>query len=106
MRPHTAVATASAKVHAHGDYVQGPVNAGISRIFDGSYAASALRDARPRADEPGSGRVSPARLQHQPAKTGVAALMSSDALCARTIALPRWPLAFARQRGRAGASTA
>ena len=37
-----------------------------------------------RADEPGSGRVSSACLQHQPAKTGVSALMSSDALCART----------------------
>jgi hypothetical protein len=36
-----------------------------------------------RADEPGSGRVSPARSQHQPAKTGVSALMSFDALCAR-----------------------
>jgi hypothetical protein len=30
-----------------------------------------------RANEPGSGRVSPARSQHQPAKTGVSALMSS-----------------------------
>jgi hypothetical protein len=36
-----------------------------------------------RADEPGSGRVSPARLR-----------ASSDALCARTSKeLPRWPLA-------------
>jgi ammonium transporter, Amt family len=46
-----------------------------------------------RADEPRSRRVSSARLQHQPAKTGVSALMSSDAPCARTIELPRWPLA-------------
>jgi FSR family fosmidomycin resistance protein-like MFS transporter len=38
-----------------------------------------------RADEPGSGRVSSARSQHQPANTGVSALMSSDALCARTL---------------------
>jgi O-antigen ligase len=35
-----------------------------------------------RADEPGSGRVSSARSR-----------ASSDALCARTIELPRWPLA-------------
>src|SRR2546426_9741769 len=36
-----------------------------------------------RADEPGSGRVSPARSR-----------ASSDALCARTVKLPRWPLAW------------
>src|ERR1700724_1042516 len=35
-----------------------------------------------RADEPGSGRVSPARSR-----------ASSDALCARTTELPRWLLA-------------
>ena len=35
-----------------------------------------------RADEPGSGRVSSARSR-----------ASSDALCARTVELPRWPLA-------------
>jgi len=37
----------------------------------------------PRADEPGSGRVSSARSR-----------ASSDALCARTIVSPRWPLAL------------
>jgi predicted N-acetyltransferase YhbS len=36
----------------------------------------------PRADEPASGRVSPARSR-----------ASSDALCARTLESPRWPLA-------------
>ena len=46
-----------------------------------------------RADETGSGRVSSARSQHKPAKTGVSALMSFDALCARTIEVPRWLLA-------------
>jgi CheR methyltransferase, all-alpha domain len=59
----------------------------------GSAPSGALAPA-PRADEPASGRVSPARSQHQPAKTGVSALMSSDALCARTSEeSPRWPLA-------------
>ena len=54
----------------------------------------ALAAGLARADEPGSGRVSPARSQHQPAKTGVYALLSSDALCARSSRqLPRWPLA-------------
>src|SRR5437016_3448309 len=42
-----------------------------------------LGRAAPRADEPGSGRVSPARSR-----------ASSDALCARTIESPRWPLAW------------
>jgi hypothetical protein len=74
--------------------------------FDLHFAAMecALPEAAlARADEPGSGRVSPARSQHQPAKTSgrrrpssradaVSALTSSDALCARTIDLPRWPL--------------
>jgi uncharacterized phage infection (PIP) family protein YhgE len=56
-------------------------------------AADAAKHRAARADEPGPGRVSPARSQHQPAKTGVSALMSSDALCARTSEeLPRWPL--------------
>jgi hypothetical protein len=62
--------------------------------FDfGRPAVVAVALAAPRADEPGSGRVSSARSQHKPAKTGVSAVMSSDALCARTIKLPRWPLA-------------
>jgi hypothetical protein len=59
------------------------------------------RCRHPRADEPGSGRVSSARLRHQPAKTGVSALMSSDALCARTIELPRWPIASPASAARA-----
>ena len=47
----------------------------------------ALLGKAERADEPGSGRVSPARSR-----------ASSDALCARTIEWPRWPFAKARQR--------
>src|SRR5499433_2584166 len=43
----------------------------------------ALLGKAARADEPGSGRVSPARSR-----------ASSDALCARTVKLPRWPLAW------------
>src|SRR6266550_5292095 len=43
----------------------------------------ALLGKAPRADEPDSGRVSPARSR-----------ASSDALCARTIKWPRWPLAW------------
>jgi len=43
----------------------------------------ALLGKAERADEPGSGRVSPARSR-----------ASSDALCARTVKLPRWPLAW------------
>src|SRR5215510_5837343 len=43
-----------------------------------------------RADEPGSGRGSSARLR-----------ASSDALCARTIKLPRWPLASLASAARA-----
>jgi 2-polyprenyl-6-methoxyphenol hydroxylase-like FAD-dependent oxidoreductase len=45
----------------------------------------------PRADEPGSGRVSPARSR-----------ASSDALCARTIESPRWPLASLASAGATG----
>src|SRR5207237_7249507 len=47
-----------------------------------SFFASLKLDGAPRAVEPGSGRVSLARLR-----------ASSDALCARTSELPRWPLA-------------
>src|SRR6266487_1749632 len=42
----------------------------------------ALLGKAPRADEPDSGRVSPARSR-----------ASSDALCVRTLKWPRWPLA-------------
>jgi len=56
-----------------------PIAAAISSAVSGSA----------RADEPGSGRMSPARSQHQPAKTGVSALMSSDAPGARTMEAPQ-----------------
>jgi 2-keto-4-pentenoate hydratase len=51
----------------------------------GMHGALLIGPRRPiaaRADEPGSGRVSPARSR-----------ASSDALCARTLESPRWPLA-------------
>jgi creatinine amidohydrolase len=51
------------------------LNACVIHPFD-------LSKAEARADEPGSGRVSPARSR-----------ASSDALCAGTIESPRWPLA-------------
>ncbi len=54
--------------------------AALALIFAAESRADGIRPAR--ADEPGSGRVSPARSR-----------ASSDALCAGTLDLPRWPLA-------------
>jgi len=53
-------------------------------------AALALHVGAARADEPGSGRVSPACSR-----------ASSDALCARTLEWPRWPLAPLASAARA-----
>ena len=62
------------------------------------------RGARRRAF---SGRVSSACSQQQPAKTGVSALMSSDALCARIFyGVAALAARFARQRGAAVLSDA
>ena len=65
-----------------------------------SNTVRALVAGTARAVEPG--RVSPARSRHKPAKTGVSALMSFDALCARTSRkLPRWLLALLASAARA-----
>ncbi len=59
-------------------------------VADESVGVVASATGR-RADEPGSGRVSPARSR-----------ASSDALCARTLELPRWPLAPLASAASAG----
>jgi hypothetical protein len=51
-------------------------------LLDALVEHGPLGSEAPRADEPGSGRVSPARSR-----------ASSDTLCARTLESPRWPLA-------------
>jgi transglutaminase-like putative cysteine protease len=60
------------------------IEAARSLGFGARVVTGYLYNPAADADEPGSGRVSSERSQHQPAKTGVSALMSSDALCAAT----------------------
>jgi hypothetical protein len=70
-----------------------PISTSSSENALSSLIAVATEDSRSRlarADEPRLGRVSSERLR-----------ASSDALCARTIELPRWPLASLASLARA-----
>ena len=69
-----------------------------------STAATRWITSAARADEPDSRRVSPARLQHKPAKTGVFALMSSTRSARAAIGPPRLAVRLVRnRRGHLGA---